>query len=200
MLDIVVATQNKHKMSEIEHILTEYPIRLKRLNTYTQESVPETGQSFIENALIKARFASQITGLPALADDSGLMLPCLHGAPGIYSARYAGPTATDQDNIQKLLTLLSTEPSSPHTAYFICTLACIRHAADPLPLIVQGICKGLITPNAKGMHGFGYDPIFWLPDHQCSMAELAPDIKNQISHRGIALNQLKKELPDWILI
>ena len=200
MLEMVVATQNAHKVSEISAVLLGHPLLLKPLSHYTTLSPEETGQSFIENALIKARFASHATGMPALADDSGLMVPILNGEPGIHSARYAGEMATDQDNIKKLLAALPACATGYHPAYFVCVLACIRHPADPLPLILQGLCKGEITTTPKGTHGFGYDPIFWLPNHQCTMAELSPALKNQISHRAKALDKLKNELQDWLLI
>ena len=200
MLEMVVATQNAHKVSEISAILSNYPLSLTSLSSYTTHSVEETGQSFIENALIKARFASQATGLPALADDSGLIVPILKGAPGVHSARYAGSTATDEDNNKKLLALLPPCSTEYHRAYFVCVLVCVRHPFDPLPLVVQGFCHGGITTKPKGNHGFGYDPLFWVPEYECTMAELTSETKARISHRAQALFKLKNELQDWLLI
>lgn len=199
-LEMVVATQNAHKLSEIRAILSGSSITLKPLSLYTTHAIEETGQSFVENALIKARFASQMAGMPALADDSGLMVPSLNDGPGIHSARYAGPTATDQDNMDKLLRALLTNPTASPAAYFVCLLVCVRHPTDPLPLIVQGLCYGSIVQQSVGTQGFGYDPIFWVPKYHCTMAELDPTIKDQISHRAQALRKLQKELTDWLFI
>ena len=152
--------------------------------------VDETGLSFVENSILKARHASQITGLPAIADDSGLEVDALNGAPGIYSARYAGEAATDQHNVEKLLSDLKEFPDHLRTARFQCVLVFMRHAKDPTPVIAQGCWEGKILFAGKGTSGFGYDPIFWVADYNCSAAELTADCKNQISHRAQALQKL----------
>lgn len=198
MLELVVASQNVHKIQEIGTILGTDSIKLHALGKYTTHEVAETGTSFVENALIKARFACQETGFPALADDSGLIVPALQGEPGVRSARYAGDTATDAENNQKLLQEIEHIPLEKRQAYFVCVLVCLKYPSDPLPLIVQGLCHGSITSTPKGSHGFGYNPVFWVPEYHCTMAELEPEMKNQISHRAKALQQLKKGLLPWL--
>jgi XTP/dITP diphosphohydrolase len=150
----------------------------------------ETGLSFVENAILKARHAAQLTGLPAIADDSGLEVDALNGAPGIYSARYSGPGASDADNLQKLLVELKEVPEAQRTARFQCLMVYMAHAADPTPLICQGTWEGRILFEPRGAGGFGYDPVFWVPSEQCASAELAPEVKNRLSHRGQALQKL----------
>jgi len=156
--------------------------------------VPETGLSFVENALIKARNASKQTGLPALADDSGLVVDSLGGAPGIYSARYAGENANDEENYQKLLKDLKRNDRDNRQARFWCALAFIQHSDDPTPVIIQKAWEGEILNEARGQGGFGYDPIFYLPSHKLTSAELALEEKNKISHRGQALQAFLKQL------
>lgn len=158
------------------------------------DSPEETGLSFVENAILKARHAAKLSGLPALADDSGLSIDALGGAPGIYSARYSGPDATDQSNIEKALQALKTVPDGQRGAQFNCVLAFLRHADDPVPVLCHGVWTGQITREVRGQGGFGYDPIFWVPDMQCSAAELTKVEKNKISHRGKALKQLMENL------
>lgn len=158
--------------------------------------VPETGLSFVENALIKARNASKQTGLPALADDSGLAVDALNGAPGIYSARYAGEHASDEENFQKLLSDLKRQDDNNRRACFWCALAFVKHADDPTPLIIQKSWEGEIINKAKGLGGFGYDPIFYLSSHGRTSAELSPEEKNKISHRGQALQAFLKQIKD----
>lgn len=158
------------------------------------EDADETGLSFVENAILKARHAAQASGLPAIADDSGLEVDALNGAPGIYSARFAGPDATDEHNNHKLLKALATLPPEQRTARFQCLLVYLRHAQDPTPLICQGTWEGRILESPCGNNGFGYDPLFWLPEQNCSSAELPPDTKNRLSHRGQALRQLLAKL------
>jgi len=154
----------------------------------------EDGLTFIENALIKARHASAETGLPALGDDSGLVVDALNGAPGIYSSRYAGSNATDSDNNEKLLQALRGVPEPARTAHFYCTIALVRHAGDPAPLISTGKWDGTILSAATGAGGFGYDPLFGVPGAGCSSAELPAKIKNQLSHRGQALSGLTEQM------
>jgi len=150
----------------------------------------EDGLGFIENALIKARHAARCTGLQALADDSGLVVDALNGMPGIYSSRYAGADANDKTNIQKLLHALGGVPGPERVAHFYCAMAFVRHAEDPAPLISFGKWPGVIMEQPRGEGGFGYDPIFWVPGKECSSAELPPEVKNRISHRGQALTAL----------
>ena len=146
--------------------------------------------SFVENAIIKARHAAAAAGLPAIADDSGLEVDALNGAPGIYSARYAGPGASDTENLQKLLADLEKVPQEHRTARFQCLMVYMRHAQDPTPLICQGTWEGRIMFEPRGKSGFGYDPVFFVPSHDCTSAELASEVKNQLSHRGQALRHL----------
>jgi len=154
----------------------------------------ETGLSFVENAILKARNAARHTGLPAIADDSGIEVDYLNGAPGIYSARYAGKGASDEQNLRKLLDDLVGVPQTERTARFQCLMVYLRHEFDPTPVICQGTWEGRILFEPRGTHGFGYDPIFFVPTHNCSSAELPPEVKNNLSHRGQALRELVQEL------
>ena len=154
----------------------------------------ETGSTFVENAIIKARNAALHCNLPAIADDSGLVVDALNGAPGVISARYAGIGANDEDNVVKLLHALEDVPETQRTARFICVMVFMRHAEDPIPVITQGVWEGRILNQTVGSHGFGYDPVFWVPSHQCASAELSPEVKNSLSHRG----QASKRLTDLI--
>ena len=192
MKEIILATGNKGKIAELEAILA--PIHCISQDKLGIGSVEETGLSFIENALLKARFASRIADKPALADDSGLVVAALHGEPGIYSARYAGDQATDADNIAQLLKNLASTPENRRQAYFFCAIALVQHANDPTPIIACGRMSGLITTHPSGEHGFGYDPIFYLPSHQCTAAQLPAKIKNTLSHRAKALEHLRQQL------
>ena len=185
MSRIVLASSNPGKIREIQAILQNDLILPQ--SEFKVNEPEETGTTFVENALIKARNAARHCGLPAIADDSGLVVDALNGAPGVISARYAGPDATDTDNWQKLLQQLQGVPHAERSARFICVLVFLRHAEDPLPIIAQGIWEGHILEQAIGDNGFGYDPVFWLQDWQCSSAQLSPDQKNQISHRAQAL-------------
>jgi XTP/dITP diphosphohydrolase len=157
----------------------------------------ETGLSFVENAILKARNAAQHTGLPAIADDSGIEVDALHGAPGIYSARFAGEGATDQANLDKLLAELDGLPEAQRSARFQCLMVFMEHANDPTPLICQGTWEGRILLAARGDNGFGYDPVFYVPTHNCSSAELPADVKNTLSHRGQALRKLVAALQQY---
>ncbi|GAB4255958.1 MAG: XTP/dITP diphosphatase [Methylomicrobium sp.] len=185
---IVLASSNAGKIREIQAILAQHPILPQ--SRFAVTDIEETGRTFVENALLKARNASACAGLPALADDSGLVVDALRGAPGVYSARYAGQGASDRDNIDKLLQELSGVPFEQRTARFICLIVFIKHADDPCPIITQGVWEGRILEQPTGESGFGYDPVFWVPEYDCSSAQLAPEVKNAISHRGQALAHL----------
>lgn len=190
MQEIVLATGNQGKVKELRDMLAPHAWQVRPQSEWGFAEADETGLTFIENAIIKARHAAQMTGLPALADDSGLAVDALGGAPGIYSARFAGPNATDQQNIDKLLNALSAVESAQRTASFHCVLVFLRDATDPTPIVCHGVWQGSITMQATGSQGFGYDPIFWVASQQCTAAELAPELKRQLSHRGQALEQL----------
>lgn len=194
MKEIVLATGNLGKVREINELLADSGIRAQPQSRFGVIEAEETGLTFVENALIKARNASLHTGLPAIADDSGLEVDALDGAPGIHSSRYAGPAATDRDNVEKLLTNLADVPESRRGARFQCVMVYLRHAADPTPLICQASWEGRILTAPRGSNGFGYDPVFHVPTHDCSSAELPPEIKNELSHRGQALRQLVERL------
>lgn len=185
---IVLASGNPGKIREIQALLADHPIVPQ--SDFSISDVEETGTTFVENAIIKARHASLHSGLPAIADDSGLVVDALNGAPGVFSARYAGPGSSDQDNLQKLLGELDGVPEVERSARFICVLVFMQHAADPTPIIAQGVWEGRILTRPAGSHGFGYDPVFWVPTHHCASAELAPEVKNSLSHRGQALRSL----------
>ena len=187
---IVLASNNAGKVREIGQLLAGARIRVVPQNEYGVPEVAETGLTFVENAILKARHAAQYSGLAAIADDSGLEVDALQGAPGIYSARYAGVGASDEDNLVKLLKDLEGLPEAERTARFQCVLVYLRHAFDPTPLICQGTWEGVILTDVRGANGFGYDPIFFVPTHGCSSAELDPETKNRLSHRGQALRQL----------
>lgn len=192
MKEIIIATGNAGKLAELQALLTPVPCISQA--SIGIESVEETGLSFIENALLKARHASRIGQRAALADDSGLVVEALHGQPGIYSARFAGPDATDEDNIKLLLDKLKNTPQEQRQAYFYCAIVLMTHAEDPVPYIACGKIAGIIAHQPAGEEGFGYDPVFYLPDYHCTMAELPASIKNSISHRSLALKHLKQQL------
>lgn len=194
MTKIVLASGNQGKLKEFKAMLAPYELEVVPQSDFDLQSADETGLTFIENAILKARHAAKETGLPALADDSGLAIDALKGAPGIYSARFAGAEASDQDNVQKALTALHGVPEDQRTAQFHCVLALLRHADDPTPIICHGQWHGRILDSSAGEGGFGYDPIFWAPEHGCSAAELTREQKNAISHRGQALKQLMSQL------
>ena len=185
---IVLASNNPGKIREIQALLPDYAIIPQ--SELVQTEAEETGLTFVENALLKARHAAQHCNLPVLADDSGLAVNVLNGEPGIYSARYAGIGANDKDNNDKLLLELAGVPFEERTAKFICVIVLLEHTADPVPLITQGIWEGKILLHPQGANGFGYDSLFWIPEFNCSSAELAPQVKNLLSHRGKALQQL----------
>ncbi|WP_202303262.1 XTP/dITP diphosphatase [Dryocola clanedunensis] len=190
MQKVVLATGNAGKVRELADLLQDFGLDVVAQTELGVESAEETGLTFIENAILKARHAAQITGLPALADDSGLAVDVLGGAPGIYSARYAGEDATDQQNLEKLLATLKDVPEEQRKAQFHCVLVYMRHAEDPTPLVFHGSWAGIITREAAGAGGFGYDPIFFVPSEGKTAAELTRDEKRAISHRGQALKLL----------
>jgi len=191
MKKIILATSNLGKVRELNSMLEGQYNVVSQIDMKVEE-VPETGASFIENALIKARNASSQSQLPALADDSGLVVDALNGEPGIYSARYAGENATDEDNIVKLLSRMDNEDD--RRASFWCAMVFVRHASDPEPVIVEKSWEGQILRELKGKNGFGYDPIFYLPELNCTSAQLSAEEKNRKSHRGQALQEILKHL------
>jgi XTP/dITP diphosphohydrolase len=187
---IVLATGNAGKVREIAGLLQDISINVIPQSEFSVIEAEETGLTFVENAIIKARNAAQATGLPAIADDSGLEVDALRGAPGIYSSRFAGPDSDDTANNRKLLADLESTPDDQRQARFHCVMVFMEHPRDPTPLICQGSWQGSILHEARGKGGFGYDPLFWVEEHQCSAAELPPELKQRISHRGQALARL----------
>jgi XTP/dITP diphosphohydrolase len=194
MSRIVIASSNPGKLAEFNDLLADSGRSFVAQSAYDVEDVEETGLSFVENALLKARHASRISGLPALADDSGLCVDHLRGAPGLYSARYAGNHGDNAANNTKLLRELDGLPAEQRGAFFICVLVLLQHADDPSPLIAEGRWYGRVLTEERGTHGFGYDPLFLPDDETVSAAELPPGLKNRISHRGRALAQLRHRL------
>lgn len=191
---LVLASGNAGKHRELAAMLKALGIELLRQSDWRVAPAPETGLTFVENALIKARHAALATGLPALADDSGLLVDALEGAPGLHSARYAGPEATDADNVAKLLDAVGDLPPARRSARFVCVLVLLRRADDPAPMICEGDWHGSIAEAPRGERGFGYDPVFLVPGDDCTAAELDPERKNRISHRGRALAALVERL------
>ena len=191
MKKIILATSNLGKVRELNSMLDGHYDVVSQTDMEVEE-VPETGASFVENALIKARNASSQSKLPALADDSGLVVDSLNGEPGVYSARYAGEKATDEDNIFKLLARMDDEDN--RSARFWCAMVYVRYGNDPEPVIVEKSWEGQILRELKGSNGFGYDPIFYLPELNCTSAQLSAEEKNRISHRGQALQEILKHL------
>ncbi|WP_333890732.1 XTP/dITP diphosphatase [Atlantibacter subterraneus] len=190
MQKVVLATGNAGKVRELASLLRNFGLDIVAQTDLDVESAEETGLTFIENAILKARHAAAITGLPAIADDSGLAVDALGGAPGIYSARYAGVDASDRQNLEKLLVALNDVPDGQRQAQFHCVLVYLRHADDPTPLVFHGVWPGEITRAPAGEGGFGYDPIFYVPSEGKTAAELTREEKSAISHRGQALKQL----------
>lgn len=197
----VLASNNKGKLAEFKRLFAEanLDVTIVPQGQLDIDDAIEDGLSFVENAIIKARHASRLSGLPAIADDSGLCVPVLGNAPGIYSARYAGEHGNDDKNNAKLIAdlqpLRTTQPDTPIEGMFVCVLAMVRHADDPLPIIAQGLWRGEILDAPHGDGGFGYDPLFWLPELQASAASLSAADKNRLSHRGQAIQQLLAQLP-----
>jgi XTP/dITP diphosphohydrolase len=187
---IVLATSNPGKIAELQSLLSPLPIEWIPQGEFNIPDIEETGKTFIENAILKARHASRISGLPALADDSGLVVDALEGAPGVYSSRYAGENATDAQRNQKLLAEMQDVEEHDRAAAYHCVLALVEYEDDPVPLICHGIWEGSILFEPRGQNGFGYDPIFYVPTHKRSAAELSTAEKNAISHRGQVVDQL----------
>lgn len=192
----VLASNNAGKIAEFNRLLAPWEISVSAQRDLGVDSPEETASTFVENALIKARHASRITGLPALADDSGLAVDALGGAPGVWSARYAGPEGDDAANNRKLLEALKDTPANERTARFHCLLVLMRHPRDPIPVICHGQWEGYITENPSGEGGFGYDPLFFVPDENATAAQLPAERKAELSHRGRAMVQLKACLSD----
>ena len=191
---LVLASGNKGKLREFSQLFSDKNIQVIPQSEFNTLEAEETGLSFVENAILKARNACKYSGLPALADDSGLEVDALQGAPGIYSARYAGADASDQDNYVKLLDALKDVPAEKRSARFQCVLVYMRHEHDPTPQVFQGSWEGQILTEPSGAEGFGYDPVFLVPNEACSAAELSKQRKNTLSHRGQAIAEL---LRNW---
>jgi len=195
---VVLASGNKGKLREFITMFSELGLNIIPQTELGVGDIAETGTTFVENAIIKARYASEITGLPSVADDSGIEIDYLKGAPGIYSARFSGDEngkgATDENNNLKVLELLKGVPEEQRTARYQCILVYMEHAKDPTPIICQAAWDGVILDKEIGDNGFGYDPLFWLPEFQCTSAQLAPEEKNKISHRGKALEELYQKI------
>jgi XTP/dITP diphosphohydrolase len=195
---IVLASGNKGKLREFSQVLGDLNVEVIPQSEYQVSDADETGLSFVENAILKARHAAQATGLPALADDSGLEVDALQGAPGIYSARFSGANATDEKNNHLLLEKLQGVPADQRTARFRCVLAFMRHPNDPTPLICQGSWEGVILEQLSGDNGFGYDPLFFIPELDKTSAQLPSEEKNKISHRGQAVALLKESIKPYL--
>jgi len=192
MSTIVLATGNQGKVKELANLLAEHQLDIVPQSNFDVPEVDETGTTFVENAIIKARHAAKISGLPAIADDSGLEVDALNGAPGVISARFAGKHANDDSNNEKLLRELDGVEKNNRSARFHCVLVYMEHENDPTPIICHGIWEGSILTEKQGEQGFGYDPLFWVESHNCSSAQLDRSEKNKLSHRGKALSLLAK--------
>lgn len=191
---IVLASGNKKKIAELQHLLHSLDVEIISQGALGIADADETGLTFVENALLKARHACRLSGLPAIADDSGLEVDALYGAPGIYSARFAGKPSNDEKNNRLLLEKLAAVTDDLRSARFQCVIVYLRHANDPTPIICQGTWEGIILREPAGENGFGYDPLFFVPTHQCSAAQLSADEKGSISHRGQAMKKLLEAL------
>ncbi|BBA35217.1 non-canonical purine NTP pyrophosphatase [Methylocaldum marinum] len=194
MKKILLASNNPGKVREIQAMLANDDIKIVPQSAFRIPNIEEIGLTFIENAILKARHTSQFSGLPAMADDSGLEVDALNGAPGVFSARYSGADANDAANNAKLLRELEEVPDAERTARFRCVMVFLRHARDPSPLIGQGVWEGVILRESRGTAGFGYDPLFFVPEQKRTAAELSADEKNRLSHRGKALRELVEQL------
>ena len=194
MKKLVLASANPGKLRELKRILDDLGYDLHPQSEFGVSEAAETGTTFVENAIIKARHAAEHTGLPALADDSGIEVDALNGAPGVYSARFAGSNADDSANNQLLVERLRDVPPAERGAHYRAVIVFMRHAGDPSPLICEGSWEGVIQLEPAGDGGFGYDPYFYLPELGCTSAQLSADDKNRLSHRGQALAELKKRL------
>ncbi len=192
--EVVLASGNRGKIDEIQSILQPLEWKVIPQSDFQVEEVEETGLTFVENAIIKARNAAAYCNLPAIADDSGLEVDALDGEPGIYSSRFAGAGATDRQNLEKLLKRMGSFEASQRTARFRCVMVFMRHAKDPSPVIAEGSWEGKILTAPSGDSGFGYDPVFWVPERDCTAAQLSKADKNSLSHRGKALSALLRQL------
>jgi XTP/dITP diphosphohydrolase len=193
---IVLASGNAGKVRELQALLRSLVVEIVPQTAFGIEAAGETGLTFVENAILKARHATRASGLPAIAEDSGIEVEALGGAPGIHSARYAGAGASDPGNVDKLLAAAAELPDAARGARFVCVMVYLRHALDPTPLIAQGTWAGRLLRAPRGANGFGYDPIFEVPGHGCSSAQLAPEVKNALSHRGQAARTLLQQLAE----
>jgi XTP/dITP diphosphohydrolase len=199
---LVLASGNQGKLREFTQLFADKNVQVIPQDEFATIEVEETGASFVENAILKARNACKFSGLPSLADDSGLEVDVLQGAPGIYSARYAADEhgqTSDEANYRKLLTALKDIPATQRTARFQCVLVYMRHENDPTPQVFQGSWEGQILTEPSGIEGFGYDPVFWVPSEGCSSAELSKDKKNALSHRGKAIQELLRNWRPYFL-
>jgi len=194
MREVVLASRNAKKLAELQDLLGALGYRLRLASEFGDEAAEETAPSFVENALLKARHAAQASGLPALADDSGIEVDALGGAPGVRSARYAGPKASDADNNARLLEALREVPAHRRGARYVCVLAFVRQADDPVPVLAQGEWRGTLLTAPRGAAGFGYDPLFWVEAHGKTAAELPAALKNRLSHRARAAAALAQAL------
>lgn len=193
-MKIVLASHNAGKLEEFRHLFSSTSMTMLSLGDFCQQEAEETGLTFIENAIIKARHGCEKTGLPCIADDSGIVVPALNGAPGIYTARYAGKHGDRQANINKLLHEMRDIQDEKRDAYFICVLVFMLNAEDPSPIIAEGRLYGKVTREEIGERGYGYDPVLFLPEKNCTVAELSFEEKNKMSHRSIAMQELLKKL------
>lgn len=191
---IVLASGNKGKLREFQELLANRGFEVLPQSDFAVTEAEETGTTFVENAIIKARHACRATGLPAIADDSGIEVDALNGRPGVFSARYSGASANDASNNDKLLQELAGVPEAQRTARYHAVLAYMRHADDPTPILCHGVWEGVILTEPRGEGGFGYDPLFFVPSHQCASAELDKAEKNRISHRGKAMQELLQKI------
>lgn len=191
---VVLASRNPGKLKEFRELMAGLDLEILPQSELPIPGAVETGASFVENAVLKARHASRHAGLPAIADDSGLEVDVLGGEPGIHSARYAGPDATDQQNLGLLLERIARSGAEHPAARFRCAVAWVNSAADPSPVIARGTWEGFVIGEPRGHNGFGYDPVFFVPTHGCTSAELPPEVKNRISHRGVAMAALRRKL------
>jgi XTP/dITP diphosphohydrolase len=194
MREVVLASRNAKKLAELQELVGALGWRLRQVAEFSDAPADEPAPSFVENALLKARHAARVSGLPALADDSGIEVDALNGAPGVQSARYAGPGAADADNNARLLQALHDVPDAARGARYVCVLACVRQPDDPVPVLAEGHWRGRILRAPRGDNGFGYDPLFWVAEHGRSAAELAPALKNRLSHRARAAAALLRAL------
>jgi XTP/dITP diphosphohydrolase len=194
MQKLVIASGNPGKLRELSALLEPLDYEVHNQSEFNVPDVAETGTTFVENAIIKARNAAQHTGLPAVADDSGIEVDALNGAPGVYSARFSGPGANDDSNNALLVDKLRNVDEAHRSARYRAVIVYMAHADDPSPIICEGSWEGIIMLEPKGENGFGYDPYFHVPTHNCRSAELEPGVKNQLSHRGQALRQLVERL------